>query len=142
MAVKYAFKVKTLVPSNLFEGQMTDTCFLTLEEALSNEETKDQAIDKIKSMREASKNKRMIKDGFQAGWQENLGMYVGGKKEYDKILKEKGLVEIGYDYVPKESHGNTDFFKTDEFIKTCIDNGIGINDQEEKAIKSGDYFKE
>jgi hypothetical protein len=88
------------------------------------------------------KNKRMKKDGFEPGWQANINAYAGGRQEYNKLLKERGLVEIGYDYVPQESEGNYDYCRSDEFINNCIDNGVSLSDNEREAIKSGDFFKD
>lgn len=87
------------------------------------------------------KNIKRKKDGFEPGWQENIQAYAGGKMEYQKLLNEKGLVEIGYDYVPGESVGDHSFFKTDSFIEACKESGIELSDNEADAIKSGEYFK-
>lgn len=89
-----------------------------------------------------NQNKRRKKDGFEPGWQENIQAYAGGRMEYDKILKEKGLTEVGYDYVPQESTGDYNFCQTQEFVDACLDSGIELSGNEIDAIKSGDYFKD
>lgn len=89
-----------------------------------------------------SKNKRMKKDGFEPGWQENIQAYAGGRLEYNKLLKERGLVEIGYDYVPQESKGNLNYCHSQEFVDECLGQGIELSGNEIEAIKSGEYFKE
>ena len=89
-----------------------------------------------------SQNKRMTKDGFEPGWQENINAYAGGRLEYDKMLRERGLVEIGKDTSNvKEStavSGLKDVI-TGEMAKEL---NIDLNEQEIGAIKSGDYFKD
>lgn len=86
-----------------------------------------------------SKNKRMNKDGFEPGWQENIQAYAGGRKEYDRLLKEKGLVEIGYDYIPADSTTTTGA-KGMDFALHAKEIGIDLNDQEIDAIADGSYF--
>lgn len=49
------------------------------------------------------KNNKRIKDGFNPGWQVQLGMYVGDYGTYKRILKERGLVELGNEK-PKLTH--------------------------------------
>jgi hypothetical protein len=88
-----------------------------------------------------SKNVRRKKDGFEPGVQPNTGMYAGGRMEYQKQLKDLGLVEIGYDYIPQESVGDYNFCQTEEFIQTCLDSGIDLSGNEQEAIKTGEYFK-
>lgn len=88
-----------------------------------------------------SQNKRRKKDGFEPGFQENTGRYAGGRMEYEKQLKEMGLVEIGYDYVPQESKGEHNFCQSDEFVQTCLESGIELSGNEVDAIKSGEFYK-
>lgn len=113
---------------------------MTLQEA--SQKLEDSAIKaRFDEILVNSKNKRRQKDGFEPGFQENTGRYAGGRKEYEAQLKEMGLVEIGYDYVPQESRGDQNFCQSDEFVQTCLDNGIELSGNEQDAIKSGDYFK-
>lgn len=84
----------------------------------------------------------MKKDGFEPGWQENIQAYAGGRQEYDRLLKEQGLVELGYDYVPQESVGDYNACATPEFIEACLEAGIDLSGNEQEAIKSGEYFKD
>jgi hypothetical protein len=89
-----------------------------------------------------SKTKRMKKDGFEPGWQENIQAYAGGRREYNRMLKERGLVEIGYDYIPQESEDIVNFCHSDEFVNECLSQGVDLSGNEIEAIKTGDYFKE
>lgn len=41
------------------------------------------------------KNNRRIKDGFQPGWQPQLGMVVTCYGRYKEICRERGLIELG-----------------------------------------------
>jgi hypothetical protein len=113
---------------------------LTLQQAFKfpDNEVKKRVHEIILS----NQNRKRKKDGFEPGWQPNLNEYVGGPKEYAKILRDKGLVEIGYDYVPTESVGEHNFCQTEEFIQACVESGIELNGNEQDAIKSGEYFKD
>lgn len=48
--------------------------------------------------------KARIKDGFKEGYNPALGTYVKSKKHYERLLKQKGLVEIGNEK-PKPDNG-------------------------------------
>lgn len=98
-------------------------------------------IARIKQIVANSKVKRMKKDGFTPGWQENINEYVGGRKEYDRVLKEKGLVEIGYDYKPQESTRVTNPCANLDFALHAKEIGVDLSDQEVEAIASGEFFE-
>jgi hypothetical protein len=127
--------------SYTFKTQDGDIKVLTLQEAarhIHDPEIKRRFNEIILN----SKNVRRKKDGFTPGWQENIQAYAGGPREYARMLKERGLVEIGYDYVPQESDGGYDFCQTEEFVQACFENGVELTGNEIEAIKSGDYFKD
>ena len=65
-------------------------------------------------------------DGFEPGIQANTGMYAGGRLEYNRQLKELGLVEIGNDYTPKDSNGDYNYCQSDTFVESCIEAGIEL----------------
>lgn len=124
-----------------FKTSSGEVKIMTLQEAVAFLE--DPAIkEKFENILQNSKNIRRKKDGFTPGWQENINAYAGGPQEYARILKEKGLVEIGYDYVPQESHGGYNYCQTNDFVEACIEQGIDLSGNEIDAIKSGEYFKE
>lgn len=52
----------------------------------------------------------MTKDGFKSGWNPGLGEYVGGKIDYERKLKQKGLVEVGKEAISKTQERKTDYF--------------------------------
>lgn len=41
------------------------------------------------------KNNKRIRDGWQKGWQPQLGMYVDDYGKYKQIIKDRGLIEMG-----------------------------------------------
>ena len=52
----------------------------------------------------------MTKDGFKSGWNHGLGEYVGGRLDYERKLKQKGLVEVGKEATSKSQEKKTDYF--------------------------------
>ena len=54
-----------------------------------------------------------VKDGFKAGYNPALGEYVGGRREYERKLTEKGLVEIGNAKPSAEKEKTTKYFDYD-----------------------------
>ena len=126
--------------SYIFKDSHGEIRMMTLQEAIKYFD--DAAIkNRFEEIILNNKNKRRKKDGFEPGYQENTGLYAGGRLEYERQLKELGLVEVGYDYVPQESVGEHNFCQTDEFIHACLEEGIELSGNEQEAIKSGEYFK-
>jgi hypothetical protein len=113
---------------------------LTLSEA---KEANDELVKKrIEDIIQSFSTKRMKKDGFEPGWQPNINAYAGGRQEYSRLLKERGLVEIGYDYIPQEDVRDHSPCSTKEFIDTAVESGVELSDNEKDAILSGEYFKD
>ena len=115
---------------------------MTIQEAIEKQESNPAIAARLKEIIANSKIRRRCRDGFVAGWQENINEYAGGRKEYDRILKEKGLVEIGYDYIPKESTRVTNPCANIEFALHAKEIGVDLSDREVEAISTGEYFKE
>lgn len=112
----------------------------TIQEAI---ELKDPEIDKrIREIISNSKIKRMKHDGFVAGYQENIKAHAGGRLEYNRMLKERGLQEIGYDYIPKDSTRDISPCANPEFAKLAKEVVPDLSDSEVDAIKTGDLFKD
>lgn len=112
----------------------------TLEEAIN---LKDPTlVNRIKEIIANSKVKRMKHDGFTPGYQENIKAYAGGRLEYNRLLKEKGLQEIGYDYIPKDSTRDISPCANPEFAKLVKEVVPDTSDNEVEAIKTGDFFKD
>lgn len=102
----------------------------------------DEVRKRIDEIIRNKANKRMTKDGFTPGWQENIQAYAGGRLEYDKMLRERGLVEIGYEYTPIDTTTEENYFANDEMIKAVKDMGIDLSGQEIEGLKDGSYLKE
>lgn len=83
-----------------------------------------------------------VKDGFTPGWQENIREHAGGRKEYDKKLREKGLEEIGYDYIPQHSEKTSNPFENEEILKEIAARDKDMSDRELDALKSGELLKD
>lgn len=116
---------------------------LTLHHARSfgcKEMTKraDEIMDAIRS----KWKKQYKKDGFIPGWQENIRMHITCPHQYKRALKDLGLVEIGYDYIPQASNKEFNVFDNDAVIKATLDAGIYLSGNEIEAMKSGEYFKD
>lgn len=89
-----------------------------------------------------SKNKKKHKkDGFVPGWQENIMCNAWSYGEYQRILKQNGLIELGNETAPIKDATTTGGYYNDEFFKSAHDAGIYISGKEEEAMRSGDYFK-
>lgn len=97
----------------------------------------DEVRLRLEEIQRNKANKRMTKDGFTPGWQENIQAYAGGRLEYDKMLRERGLVEIGYEKGPMDSTTEENYFANDAMIKAVIDMGIDLSGQEIDALKDG-----
>lgn len=102
----------------------------------------NEVKNRIEDIARNKANKRMTKDGFTPGWQENIQAYAGGRLEYDKMLRERGLVEIGYDHTPQDTTTEENYFANDEMIKAMTEIGIDLSGQEIDALKDGSLLKE
>lgn len=132
-------KRKFYYPFTLSNGEVK---MMTLDDAAKDQ---DPAIQKrLHQIVENSKVKRMKHDGFTPGYQEHLGkgVYAGGRREYDKILKEKGLREIGYDYVPTDSTRTVSPCANEEFALAAKEIVPDLTDSEVDAIKTGEMFED
>lgn len=83
-----------------------------------------------------------VKDGFTPGWQENIRAFAATKGQYDALLKERGLVEIGYDYTPQESVLDHSPCANLDFAMELKKIDPKTSDREMDAIISGKYFKD
>ncbi len=121
-----------------FDGRIE---YLSIKDAIAL--NNDAVATRIKEIQLNLKSKRMIKDGFEPGMQDNINEYCGSKGEYDRRLKELGLIELGYDTSHiKETTEVGGAMSGDGFIEAALELGIDLNDQEIDAMKSGEYFDE
>lgn len=91
---------------------------------------------------ELKKNKAHKKDSFVPGWQENIRMYITCPFQYRRALKDLGLIEIGYDYIPQQKEVSTNVF-TPEMVEHAVrELKIDLSGSEIDAMESGEFFKE
>ncbi len=89
-----------------------------------------------------SKSKRMRKDGFEPGMQDNIKEYCGSRGEYDRRLRELNLVEIGYDAVPIDTTTTTDHTANIGFALHARELGVDLTDNEIEGIADGSLLKD
>jgi hypothetical protein len=131
--------------SDLFEFALPDGSkrLLTLPHARSFGCKKMNArVDEILEDLLAKERKKRSKDGFVPGWQENIRMYITCPHQYRRALKDLGLVEIGYDYIPQQTETKFNPFANGEMVREAIKSGIDLSGREIDAIESGEYFED
>ena len=110
---------------------------MTISEALL---TRDRcALKRIEEIIENQKVKRTIKDNFEPGWQENICEYVGTRSQYNTRLKELGLVEVGNDFIPKDTTTTCNPYNDTE---TILEAGVSPDSVLGNAMKSGELLKD
>ena len=68
-------------------------------------------------------------DGFQPGWHPGLNMEIRTNEQYQKVLKEKGMIEIGNEK-PRDPVKKDKSVYTEEIIKDAIGMGAEISGRE------------
>lgn len=115
------------------------TELLTLEQAYKI--GTPEVLEQIERIKLAYNSKRMIKDGFEPGFQANINEYCPDRASYNRALKEKGLVELGKDTSSiRDTTTTGGYCNTVEFALEARKIGIELSDQEVDAIASGEYF--
>jgi len=102
----------------------------------------EEVMDQLRKIKEMKADKRRVKDGFQPGFQENINTYCGSRKEYDRALRDRGLIEVGYGFTPTDPTVTSNPFNNDDVIKTALDIGIDLSEREVDALKSGELLKD
>lgn len=97
---------------------------------------------RIKQIIENSKTKRMRHDAFEPGYQQNIEMHVTCPAEYQRVLKEKGLVEVGYDVNFREHDATETGLANKELIPAIQELGIDLSDNEIDGLMSGELLKD
>jgi hypothetical protein len=72
-------------------------------------------------------------DGFKPGYHPGLNMEIRSNEQYQRVLKEKGLVEVGNEK-RKESGPQMPDIK-EQVIKEAINQGVQLSGQEIAKIK-------
>ncbi len=117
---------------------------LTIPQARSfGDKRMNDRVDAILfDMKEAKKKKRK-NDGFEPGWQPNLGMNVTCYGQYKRILKDRGLVEAGYHEFEQIKDPDEAILAGPEMARAMVqDAKIDLSGNEISAIESGEYFKD
>jgi len=92
------------------------------------------------------KSNRMAGDTFKAGFQRNIMEYCETVGEYRRKLKERGLIEIGYEDLPFNEDGAPVEYWSDEMLKYAYDLGLSTNEvdslrKDEQAEYTGNVVK-
>lgn len=93
--------------------------------------------DQLESLTLLRANSHKAKtDGFQPGWHPALGMEIRTNGQYQQVLKERGMREVGNE---KQDHKKkeTKVF-TEEIIKDAIQSGANISGNEAAALVKGE----
>lgn len=81
------------------------------------------------------KSNKRVKDSFRPGYQRNIREYCSTYSEYKQKLKEKGLIEIGYDEIKEDDSGHMNYWD-DKMLKKVYDL-TQLSGQEAEALKNG-----
>lgn len=93
--------------------------------------------DQLESLQLLRANSHPKGDGFKPGWHPGLNMEIRTNGQYQQVLKEKGMVEIGNEkQKPREMKKKSAF--TEEIIKDAIDKGASISGREAGALLAGE----
>lgn len=76
-------------------------------------------------------------DAFRTGWHPGLGMEIKSQSHYNKVLKERGLREVGNEKQSSKSSAKKSYVD-DDIIKMAVDAGASISGNEAEALKKGD----
>lgn len=87
------------------------------------------------------KSGKAVSDGFEPGWQPNVNAWAWSRGAYNKLLREQGLQEIGYDYVPQETQVDYSPLSGAAMAQEIARMDPTMTGQEIAAIESGEYFK-
>lgn len=124
-----------------FEFDNGYSAYLTQESAASYERESGARIVRDDFKREQESFFRMTKDGFQIGFNPALGMHIRGRKHYNQVLKERGLIEMGKERVrPNEKIERK--FIDESIVKAAVDMGASLSGVEADALASGEYVKD
>jgi hypothetical protein len=104
---------------------------------LTNEEAHDYAGENsVEIVRDGYvrnvKSIKRVRDGFQSGFQHQLGKHIGGRREYDRELKKAGLVEVGNEKV--NTPDKSVKYWTDDVCKD-VKKETGVTDSTLKALQ-------
>jgi hypothetical protein len=112
---------------------------MTEDEAFEFSKTNNTKI--IRNDCESVRNSpiKRIKDGFKSGYDQVLGTYVKGKRHYNQILKDRGLVEVGNEKISQTTKRKTNFIDESTIRRAINQERAEISDREADAMIKGEY---
>lgn len=81
------------------------------------------------------RSKKTVKDGFQPGFQRNIRKHCATYGEYKAWLKKLGLVEVGYEDLPPDVEGKTEYWTDDLIRRISSEYNLSITDGEGRYLK-------
>lgn len=93
--------------------------------------------DQLESLQLLRANSHSRGDGFKPGWHPGLGMEIRTNGQYQQVLREKGMIEVGNESQSRKKSASSLF--TDEIIKDAINSGAEISGQEAERLKSSEF---
>jgi len=111
--------------------------FLSPEEADKFLEENEDIHTVFDGYRHEVANPPRIRDGFQPGYQPNLGREVTHYDEYKRIVKQKGCVIAGNDKPGLRKKVQKSNYVTDSVLKNAVERGAKISGNEAAALKKG-----
>jgi len=82
------------------------------------------------------RSKKLVKDGFQPGFQRNIMKHCSTYSEYKAQLRQMGLIELGYEDLPKAKENRIQYWD-DEFLKKVYnEHGVKFSDNEAEHMKT------
>lgn len=114
-------------PTRATMDEIADICKLQGIELIYNE-FRDQ-LDSLQLLRANSHTRG---DGFKPGWHPGLNMEIRTNGQYQQVLKEKGMIEVGNEKQKDVKRSSKVF--TEEIIKDAISQGADISGREASKL--------
>lgn len=115
-------------PTRATMDEIAEICKLQGIELIYNE-FRDQ-LDSLQLLRANSHKTKT--DGFQPGWHPGLNMEIRTNGQYQQVLKERGMREVGNEK-QSDAKRSTKVF-TEEIIKDAVQAGAEISGQEASKL--------
>lgn len=93
--------------------------------------------DQLESLTLLRANSHTTGDGFKPGFHPALGMEIRTNGQYQQVLRERGMVEVGNEKSTEHKKKQSSNF-TDEIIKQAVDSGAQISGNEAVALIKGE----
>lgn len=83
------------------------------------------------------KSNKRVKDGFQPGFQKSIREYCSTYGEYKQKLKERGLIELGYEELPEREEKRESYWTPDVLKRLYNEFGVKFSDREAEELENG-----